>query len=241
MFPEGNSKLTSEDRKKLMQICEINDLRTLKKSLDFLEKDLNWLWYDYRTKNYNFRSFAVICSQKNLELNYGHKIYLSEAKSIKAWLGGVIFNICRISFWRKQIKRFINGQKELSVNNVVYFLIPQKGKGCVRQKGSNNKALSFSLLVLEPAPISLNGISKYFSLDKSKVNRLKKLAEKQNYLKVEHCLEELNIPKENINLFNLHSKDQGYATLINGKVMLVNSDIVQTTNLTTKSLKRRKK
>lgn len=240
MFPQGNSKLTPEHQKKLMQFCEIKDMRTLRNSLAHLEKELDWLWYDSRTKNYNFRSFSLLCLRNNLEFNYGHKLNLLEVKNLDAWLGGVIFNICRLSIWRNQIKRFKNGQREWSVNNVGYFRIPQKGGGCVRRKGTTNKALSFSLLMFEPAPIALNYVSEFLSLEKSKVNRLKKLAIQKGYLKIEPCLTELDIPKENIKLYNQHSDAKGYVKIIDGKVMLVNSDLVEPTNLTKKSLKKRK-
>jgi hypothetical protein len=240
MFPQGNLKLLKEHREKLMQICEIKDLRTLKNNLDYLENELNWLWFDTRTKNYNLRSFIVLCSINNLELNYGHKLNLLEVKNLDAWLGGVIFNICRLSIWRNQIKKFKDGQREWSVSNVEYFLIPQKGEGCVRRKGTTNKALSFSLLMFEPAPIALNYVSGFLSLEKSKVNRLKKLAIQKGYLKIEPCLTELDIPKENIKLYNQHSDAKGYVKIIDGKVMLVNSDLVEPTNLTKKSLKKRK-
>lgn len=241
MFPQGNSKLSPDQRKKLMEICEIKDSRTLKKSLNYLEKDLNWLWIDYRTKNYNFRSFSVICSSNELELNYGHKIDISEIKNIDAWLGGVIFNICRLSIWRNQIKKFKNGQREFSVNNVEYFLIPQKGKGCVRRKGTTDKTLSFSMLMDEPAPIALNYVSQLLSIEKSKVNRFKLLAMEKGFLKIEHSREELNIPKENVKLYNQNIDSQGYAKVVNGKVMLIKSDIVLSTKLTKKSMKKRKK
>lgn len=240
MFPQGNSKLTLEQRKRLMQICEIKDLRTLKNTFAFLENELDWLWYDSRTKNYNFRSFKLLCSRNDLELNYGHKLNLSEVKYLDAWLGGVIFNICRISIWRNQIKRFKNGQREWTVNNVEYFLIPQKGEGCVRRKGTTNKALSFPSLMFEPAPIALNYVSEFLTLEKSKVNRLKKLAIQKGYLKIEPCRMELDIPKENITLYNQHSEANGYVRVVDGKVMLIGSDIIETTNLTKKYLKKRK-
>ena len=240
MFPQGNSKLTSEHRKKLMQICDIRDYRTLKNTLDCIENNLDWLWFDSRTKNYNFRSFRLLCSRNNLELNYGHKLDLLEVKNLDAWLGGVVFNVCRHSIWRNQIKKFKGGQREWSVNKVGYFRIPQKGKGCVRRKGTTDKALSFSSLMYEPAPVALNYVTELLSLDKSKVNRLKKMAESKGYLIVEHCLEDIDIPKENMNLYNQHSDARGYVKVINGKVVLVKSDIVKPTNLTKKCLKKRK-
>jgi hypothetical protein len=241
MFPQGNSKLTSEQRNRLMQICEIKDSRTFNKILEYLKDELDWLWFDNRTKNYNFRSFSSLCSMNNLDFNYGHEIKELEVKNFDAWLGGVIFNMCRIFFWRKKIKLLKSGQKEVIVNKVVYYSIPQKGKGCVRRKGTTDKALSFSSLLFEPAPIALNGICIFFSLDKSKVNRLKKLAEKHHYLKIEHCQEELNISKENMMLFNLNNENEGYAKFDNGKVILVKSDLITPTNLTNKSLKNYKK
>jgi hypothetical protein len=241
MFPQGNSKLSPDQRKKLMEICEIKDIRTLKKSLDYIEKNLNWLWFDYRTKNYNFRSFSLICSRNKLDLNYGHKIDISEVKILDAWLGGVIFNICRLSIWLNQIRKFKNGQREFSVNNVGYFRIPQQGKGCVRRKGTTDKTLSFSMLMDEPAPIALNYVSQFLSLEKSKVNRLKLLAMEKGFLKIEHSREELDIPKENVNLYNQHIDSQGYVKVVNGKVMLIKSDIVSSTKLTKKSMKKRKK
>lgn len=240
MFPQGNSKLTLEQRKRLMQICKIKDLRTLKSSLAHLETELNWLWFDSRTKNYNFRSFVLLCSRNDLELNYGHKLNLLEIENLDAWLGGVIFNICRNSIWRNQIIRFKDGQREWSVDNVEYFLLPQKGKGCVRRKGTTNKALSFSSLMFEPAPVALNYVTELLSLEKSMVNRLKKKAESKGYLTIKHSLEEVGIPIENLEIYNQHSDEKGYAKVINGKVMLVKSDIVEPTNLIKKRLKKHK-
>ena len=240
MFPEGNTKLTAQQRIDLLSICGIKDSRTLKKRLKDLIH-LNWIWHCNRTKNYNLRSFFAICSMNELKYNHGHNIDASKLNKFDAWLGGMLFNFCRISFWRSQIRLLKEGKKEITVNKVVYYLLPQKGKGCVRRKGGTDKVLSFSALTNEPASISLNGVSSFFGIDKSKVYRLKQNAENENYLKVEHSFEEIQIPVESVSQYNRLSGDNRFVKVKNGKVIAVNIDVISSTNMHRKRLQKSKK
>jgi len=239
MFPEGNTKLTAQHRYYIMSICGIKDSRTLKKCLEYLIR-LNWIWYCHRTKNYNLRSFFVICSMNDLKYNYGHSIDVFKLSKFNALLGVIIFNFCRISFWRTQIRLLKEGKKEITVNRVVYFLLPQKGKGCVRRKGGTNKAFSFSALIKEPAPISLNGVSRFLGIDKTKVHRLKQIAENENYLKVQHSYEEIPIPVTSASNYNRFSEDNRFVKVKNGKIIAVNIDVVSPTNIHRKRLHKNK-
>jgi hypothetical protein len=240
MFPEGNTKLTAQQRIDLLTICGIKDSRTLKKRLEDLIQ-LNWIWHCNRTKNYNLRSFFAICSMNDLKYHYGHNIDASKLNKFDAWLGGMIFNFCRISFWRSQIRLLKEGKKEITVNKVVYYLLPQKGKGCVRRKGGTDKVLSFSALTNEPAPISLNGLSSFLKIDKSKVYRLKQYAQNENYLNVEHSFEEIQIPVQSVSQYNRLSGDNRFVKVKNGKVIAVNIDVISSTNIHRKRLQKSKK
>jgi|688.fasta_scaffold744705_1 hypothetical protein len=240
MFPQGNTKLTLEQQKEILSICGIKDTRTLSTRIECLKKEWNWLWYDARTKNYNLRSFSKICELHDLEWNYGHLITEKEIEKLDAWLGGILFSICHRAYWRKNIEKFNTGQKELRIGKNIYYNISGKGKGCVQHKEGTNKALSFPNLYFEAAPIALIGVSKYFSIDKSKINRLKNAAERSGYLEVEHSFEKVEIPVKDVKNYNVYTEEK-YAKIKKGKVYTVEIDIVLPANLTKKQLKNNKK
>ncbi len=237
IFPQGNIKLTIEQKKFICETCGFKNTSTLNRYIQELVTN-DWIWYDERTKNYNFRSIQSICKKLDLKINIGYEIELKDIQQFDAWLGGMIFSYCCFLHW----KTFISGdKKELSLHNVKYYKIPQKGKGCVRQKGSTNKVLSFSNLVEEPAPIALNGVQRLLGIDKSKINRIKQNALREKYIQVEHSYTITEIPISLKNHFSKHIEVAGFLMIKNNKVIKINIDLIKPTKMTRKRILKRKK
>jgi hypothetical protein len=190
LFPNGNFKIDIDRQEYIKKHLGFKDLRTLKSQFKSLLK-LNWMWKDKRTNNYNLRSFVAVSDFKEDEYYGGYEVNKNDLKCFKAWLGCVIFDYCVIRFWQKFIKSDL---RKIKINEAEYFKISQKGKGCVREKGSNNKTLSFRILLREPAKIALNGVSKFLGISKSKVNRLKQEAILNKYIEVKHIQYVTNFP-----------------------------------------------
>ncbi len=236
-FPQGNIKLTTDQKKLICETCGIKNTITLNSYIKQLVT-LDWIWYDERTKNYNFRTIQSICIKLDLKINIGYQIELKDIKQFDAWLGGMIFSYCCFLFW----KRFINSnKKELNLLEVIYYKIPQKGKGCVRQKGITNKVLSFSLLVEEPAPISLTGVHRLLGIEISKLNRIKQSAIQQKYIQVEHSSNITEIPISLKNQFSKHKEVTGFLMIKNNKVIEINIDMIKPTKMPRKRILKRKK
>jgi hypothetical protein len=238
LFPQGNIKLTIEQKKFICATCGFKNTSTLNSHIEKLVT-IDWIWFDERTKNYNFRSIQSICKKLDLKINIGYEIELKDIQQFDAWLGGMIYGYCCFLFW----KTFISSDKgSLSLSNLKRYLkIPQKGKGCVREKGSTNKVLSFSNLVEEPAPIALNGVQRLLGIDKSKLNRIKQNAIREKYIKVEHSYTITQIPTSLKNHFTKHIEVTGFLMIRNNKVIQINIDLINPTKMTRKRISKRKK
>jgi hypothetical protein len=190
LFPQGNFKLDEKVIEKVKKQLGFRDKRTFKSHFNRL-LELNWIWKDKRTSNYNLRSFVVICELNEIEYHGGYEIGQKDLKSFSAWLGGVIFDYCTLRFWQKFIKSEI---KVIKIGDSEYFKLRPKGKDCVLNKGGNNITLPFGRLLHEPAFSALEGVSKFLRINKSKVNRLKQEAILKNYISVKHNHHTTNIP-----------------------------------------------
>ena len=162
MFPSGKTRLSLRELQFVERVDQIKSRKTTINYLNFLHRR-GWIVYNSRTGYYILKSFDRIREENNWKIRWAIPVGPRTYRKLKAVTGAVIYGYLHKDFHRKLRKK-----KSVLVKGGTYHF---------RSSSFSNEP--------QTAPVSVYGAARLFNISVSTASRLKKAAEKENYLQVE--------------------------------------------------------